>query len=169
MKNKVLAGITVLICISLFLCSCASKPKPKFKGSADLCGLVIDENNLPVKDFVVWCEPVKLLGARPGPVLTNESGLFVFYGVPSGEYVLCGEKNNYLRVESVVYDFNDRTRIICLQTKSLRAAVVKAEQLLGLGQAAEAGDVLGKICCEADSQEDIFFKQCLAKIKEVSE
>ena len=161
----------LLVMCQLFFLSCASKPV--FEGKADLCGLVIDENNAPVKDFIVYCKAadMKTWGNTPliTPVLTNESGLFVFYGLSSGEYLLSGEKTNYLRITSTSYSFNDRTKIICLQTKSFKASVLNAGEMLRLGQVAEAIAILRGISCEHNSQEEIFLKDYTAKLEEVAE
>lgn len=148
----------MILCIAsgLFFLACASKPG--FDGRGDLCGLIIDENNKPVKDFIVYCSTS---GNYIQPVLTNESGLFVFPSLHSGEYKISGEKNNYLRIEKVVYRFNNRTNILCLQTKSFKAALLKAEELLYLGQTKAAMDVLEKISCEKKSPQQklvMFFK-----------
>jgi len=148
----------MILCIAsgLFFLACASKPD--FDGRGDLCGLIIDENNKPVKDFIVYCSSS---GNYIQPVLTNESGLFVFPSLHSGEYKISGEKNNYLRIEKVVYRFNNRTNILCLQTKSFKAALLKAEELLYLGQTKAAMDVLEKISCEKKSPQQklvMFFK-----------
>ena len=159
----------LLVCLGIFL-SC--KSKPAFDGRGDLCGLVVDENNFPIKDFVIYCKAtdIKSWGAKPviTPVLTNESGLFVFYGLPSGEYCLSGEKNNYLKLDSALYSFNDRTKIVCFQTKSLKAAVLNAEELLRLRQADQAAALLQGICFESGSPEESFFKEYIAKLEEVS-
>ena len=154
--------LTYLVCLlSCLFLSCASKPR--FEGKGDLCGLVIDENNRPVKDLVVYCQAAdeKKLFTRPKPVLTNESGLFVFYGLPSGEYILSGEKNNYLKIKPLLYSFDDRSKIICLQTKSFKAALLNAEELIRLGQAEEAEEVLRGISCETDSVEKLYVQAFL--------
>ena len=159
MKKIFIYVILPFICFSFF--SCASKPS--FTGKGDLCGLVIDENNTPVKEAVIYCQAAdeKKLLVHPKPVLTNESGLFVFYGLPSGDYILSGEKNNFLKIEPVFYSFNDRTKIICIQTKSFKAAVLNAEELLCLGQAEEAGKLLRGIVCEPDSAEALYIQSYL--------
>ncbi len=145
--------ILQLLIICLFT-SCASKPE--FKGKGDLCGLIVDENSRPVKDFVVsCCNKKKGIGTVPVlPVITNESGIFVFYGLSSGTYSISGEKNNYVRIKEIDYDFNDRTKIICLQTKSLKEAVKKAEELILLGEKEEAEEMLNSIVLEKDSREE---------------
>ena len=149
-----IAGLILLICF--LFAACASKPK--FKGKGDLCGLVIDENNQPVKDFVVHCSSADGQVQIINPVITNESGIFVFYDVNSGKYNLSGKKNNYLEIEKVSYSFDDRSKIICLQTKTINAAFAKAEELIRLGQPAEAGKILDGICCEPKSREKLLVK-----------
>ena len=157
MKRKTFYYVTALFMFySITFSGCASKPR--FEGKADLCGLILDENNAPVKDFIVRCTGA---GGKPvvtKPVITNENGLFVFYGVPSGKYVLSGEKNNYLRIKQVPYDFNDRAKIICLQTKTFKGAILSAEELIRLDQTVEAGKLLGNICCESKSKEQLYIK-----------
>jgi hypothetical protein len=90
------------------------------------------------------------------PVITNESGLFVFYGLSSGDYFLSGTKTTYMRIEPVYYSFDDRTKIICIQTKSFQAAMSKADELLRLGQAEEAYALLDNIDYEKDSKEGLY-------------
>lgn len=154
-----------LLCICIFsfvlviFAGCASKPK--FKGSGDLCGLIIDENNKPVKDFVVYCHSGDASPEIIKPVITNESGLFVFYNVPSGIYLISGEKTNYLRISKVQYRFDDRTKILCLQTKSFKTAVLSAEELIKLGRVEEAEALLEDICCESKTPEENLIKAYL--------
>lgn len=140
----------------LFISGCASKPK--FKGKGDLCGLVIDENNCPVKDFIINCRPVdgKIIPVQP--VLTNESGLFVFNSLPSGKYSISGEKNNFQRIRPTTYWFEDRAKIVCFQTKSYKSSILQAEELIRLGQPGEARKVLKGICCEKDSDQQLLVK-----------
>jgi len=147
--------------------SCASKPK--FEGKGDLCGLVLDENNSPVKDFVIYCKPASNNLAASAmiikPVITNESGIFIFYDLPSGQYKISGEKINYLKLENVNYKFNDRTKILCLQTKGFRAVLMKAEEYLRLRQKEAASQILENFVCEQKSKEEriiyayLFFAQ----------
>ncbi len=155
MKKLFSVACFVFVLIML-LTSCASKPK--FEGEGDLCGLIIDENNRPVKDFVVSCR-FKGLNARViKPVITNESGLFVFYGLTSGTYSISGEKKNYLRINESDYNFNDRTKIICLQTKSFKGAIKNAEELIRLEEKEDAENILNSIECDRKSEEALIIQ-----------
>ena len=159
MKLKIFKLTLPLLCSSLLLfSSCLSKPR--YEGSGDLCGIIIDENNKPVKDFIVYCKlanPDKF-SKDPGPVKTNESGLFVFYGLPCNAYMLSGCKNNYLGIEPFLYSFEDRTRIVCLQTRGYKSAITRAEELAAMGQTEEAAALVGRIACEKDSREELYIK-----------
>ncbi len=141
-----------------FLFSCATKPH--FEGQGDLCGIIIDENNKPVNDFIVYCRAAdqKAFSKDPAPVKTNESGLFVVYGISSGEYLLSGSKNNYLSLEPHLYSFEDPTKIICLQTRSYRSAIKRAAELIAMGQTEEAVSLIENINCEKDSREEFYIK-----------
>ena len=46
--------IFALTCFIFVMLSC--KSMPRFKGEGDLCGLVVDENNEPVRDFLIYCK-----------------------------------------------------------------------------------------------------------------
>ena len=50
-KSGVLLWLCLPAVLSVFFISC--KTMPRFKGEGDLCGLVVDENNEPVKDFLI--------------------------------------------------------------------------------------------------------------------
>ncbi len=155
--------LLIVLLGSVMFFACTSKPK--FSGYGDLCGLVIDENNAPVKDFVLHCKgsaknPAMAL-MPPQTVSTNESGLFVFYDLPSGDYLLYGEKENYLRITDVSYRFSNRSNIICLQTKSFKASVLNADKIFRLGQKEAARELLEKIYCEANSSEELYVEAYL--------
>ena len=154
--NKKIIYFMGIISFIFLITACASKPG--FKGEGDLCGLVIDENNAPVKDFVVYCKAAGLTGQIINPVKTNESGIFVFYDVKSGKYFLSGKKKNYLEIESLPYEFNDRTKILCLQTKTAKASFSKAEEMIRLGLPDEADKILKAICCEPGSKDALYVK-----------
>ena len=76
-----------VFCLTLAFLSC--KTIPRFKGQGDLCGLVVDENNEPVKDFLIYCKNEFEVTST---ALTNETGMFVIHGVPSGIYKISGKK-----------------------------------------------------------------------------
>ena len=92
MRKITYLAYMILISFSMLFWSCASKPK--FTGKGDLCGLIVDEKNKPVSDFVVYCTACEPNLQIVKPVITNESGLFVFFDVPAGSYHLSGSKNN---------------------------------------------------------------------------
>ncbi len=140
---------TILCC---FFVACASKPR--FQGNGDLCGLVIDENNQPVKDFIVYCKSAEKLQVIK-PVMTNESGLFVFYDLSSGRYFLTGEKTNYLKLNKTIYEFNDRSKIFCIQTKTFKGTIKESVELLHLGQKNEAALLLDSLCVQKNSPEEL--------------
>lgn len=148
----VLNSLLLAMLLELF-CTCASKPG--FQGNGDLCGLVIDENNNPVKDFIVYCKSAEKRSQVIKPVMTNESGLFVFYDIPSGSYLLTGEKTNYLRLNEIAYNFYDRSKIFCIQTKTLQGSVKAAVELLHLGEKKEAAMLLDSICLQKNSIEEL--------------
>lgn len=145
-------------CLMVFFClflasflflSCASKPK--FSGQADLCGLVVDENNNPVTGVVIYCTKDGLLNKS---AITNDSGVFVIQNVSSGNLYLSGQKENYTRLEKTEYLFHKRTEIICFQITSFKGAIKKTEDLLLRNERQLAFDLLESIECEKFSEEE---------------
>ena len=136
MKRITYVSALMLGSLLLLFSGCASKPE--FEGKGDFCGIIIDEKNNPVKDCIVYCNSPDRKKIPVKPVLTNESGLFVFYGITSGDYLISAEKNNYLKIKELPYCFNDRNKIFCIQMKSYKAALKDVEEMLVLGQKKEA-------------------------------
>ena len=146
--NKLM--VVSIIAIVLFtLNSCASKPK--FTGTGDLCGLVIDENNQPVSDFVLYCKKDSGLSKS---AITNESGLFVIQGVPAGIYKISGEKSNYSKITDFEYQFVKRSNILCLQIMSLKGAISEVDGLILRGEKEKAILLLNNISVKEKSSEE---------------
>ena len=162
MKNKsVLFPLTFLVLV--FFISCASKPK--FRGNGDLCGLVIDEENRPVKDFLIFCDgPVN----QNHTALTNDGGIFVIPDVPGGNYIISGKKLNYCGLEKTTYFFGDRTKIFCCQVNSIDAALESVSNLLIRGENQLAENQLNSLSYEKNSAEEAvvnFYRFYLAESK----
>ena len=154
-RGLLCAIVCVTLCATFCSLFCACASKPGFQGNGDLCGLVIDENNQPVKDFTVYCKSKEKKTQTIKPVLTNESGLFVFYDLPAGSYCITGEKTNYLRLNESVYDFYDRSKIFCIQTKTFHGTVKAVVELLHLGEKQDAALLLDSLCVPDNSPEEM--------------
>lgn len=132
-----------------FLSACSSVPS--FDGKGDLCGLVVDEKNRPIKDFAVFCSDEKLIEKA---VFTNESGIFVFYDMPSGRYKLQGEKEGYGKLKNVDYLFYDRGKIVCCQVSGIDATFDAVEKLILLGDYEGGMILLDNLVVEANTNAD---------------
>lgn len=88
--------------------------------TASLCGLVVDEHNVPIPDFKIFCYEN---AAYKESAITNESGIFVFPDVDIGSYFIEGEKQNYTNIEKRIYDFNNCSDLLCIQVKSLKECI----------------------------------------------
>ena len=135
----------------LFVClipSCATKPK--FSGNADLCGLIVDENNRPVKGFVIRAV-CGMSGIKSA--VTNENGIFVIENVPSGKITISGEKKNYSKISDVNYHFINRSDIFCYQVKSVKAVIKLVDELIMRSEIEAACNLLENVSCEKKSME----------------
>ena len=106
MKKNYMEGLFLLLIF--MLTSCASNPR--FKGNGDFCGMVVDEKNQPVKEYLInfWRDGIIFASA-----LTNQSGIFVMQNIPAGKYSLCGQKENYLDIKNLKVDFCSRDKFLC--------------------------------------------------------
>lgn len=148
---KGIKGVLRVSLLIFFICmflSCTSKPR--FTGNADLCGLVVDEQNKPVKGFVIraFCGMSGMKSA-----VTNENGIFVIENVPSGKIMISGEKTNYSKLSSVNYQFINRADIFCCQVKSVKAVIKQVDELLMRDEVESACNFLDSVICEKDSIE----------------
>ena len=125
--------------ISVIFLSC--KTLPKFKGDADLCGLIVDENNTPVKDFVIYCKT----DFETNTALTDESGMFVIHGISSDVYTISGKKRNYVKLEDEQFLFTDRSKIFCCQVESIEGAFKTIEEYILRGEKKKAEEVLDSL------------------------
>lgn len=160
MKLKSILGITLLGL--LLLESCASTPK--FSGKGDLCGMIVDEKNVPVKDFVITCVSSK---GNIGKAVTNEGGVFAVKDMPAGKYSISGEKVGYARITGEHFTFDSREKFFCCKVNSSRAAMDAAENQLKCGNYELAIKLLDEIYCEKDSVEEVsvWIFQAYAHIK----
>lgn len=143
-----LIKITGLVLILFFIISCRSLPK--FNGQADLCGLLVDENNIPVKDFLIYCKN----DLEMKTALTDESGMFVIHGVDSGVYKISGQKKNYVRLEEREFLFTDRSKIFCCQVESIEGAFKSVEELIMRGEKKNAEGLLNQLYYDKKSPQE---------------
>jgi len=139
--------------LSILCFSCASHPD--FEGYGDLCGMIIDEKNQPVDNFVVYYSKAPFLNKS---TVTNESGIFVFHNVPSGQSVISGEKKNFSRLKDSDYYFCDRSDIICFQVNSIKAVINEVDPLIKAGDKKKAYMLLDNVSCEEASEEWILIE-----------
>ena len=128
----------------------ACKTLPKFKGEADLCGLIVDENNAPVKDFLIYCKN----DFETDTALTDESGMFVIHGASAGDYKISGQRNNFVRLEDTQFLFTDRNKIFCCQVESIDGALKTVEKLILQGEKKKAEELLDKLEYEKKTPQD---------------
>ena len=128
-----------------FFVGCASKPK--FQGKSEMCGVVVDENNIPVADFVITCKKDGVSNVA----VTNESGIFVFNDMRGGKYSICGEKPGYARLAEQTFEFISREKIICCKVNSIDGAFNAIDKQISCQKYENALELLDEICFEKDS------------------
>lgn len=145
MKSRYFCGILI---IALIFSGCASKSA--FEGKADLCGMIVDENNQPVEDYVVYYR--KKMTEKSSA--TNSSGLFVLHDVSSGEFSLYGEKSGYTKLADQKNTFFDRTKIICFQVNSLDLVLENVNKLIELKKYEDALELIQNVAYNKGTNEE---------------
>lgn len=134
--------ILILICTGLFLVGCKSAPVKK--EVSDFCGIVIDENNMPVENFVIQVNGKTEL-KKTG--VTNSEGIFVVSDVNTGIVKISGFKDGYAVYENSEVEFFDRTKMFCIQVNSCNVILDKVEKYISLGEMEKAEKELSEIYC----------------------
>lgn len=148
MKIKFFFRETTFLLIAFLLFGCASVPGKT--GAGDLCGFVVDEDSNPVKDCIVSCRKEKGLWKR---TITDERGLFCFSELSFGKYEIVTEKNSYENSQVKEISFYDRSKIFCVQTKSIKKMADLIEENIICENYAEAKNLIGSIKIEEKSPE----------------
>ena len=161
---KKIVWLGFVFVILLTFVSCASKPV--FSGKFDLSGMVIDENDKPVSDFVIFC---KGKGASWQSALTNENGLFVFYDQTCGTYSFKGEKEGFLKMEVKDVSVLSKTKLLCFQVSSLDRAFDNLEEMILCGDFEGALTLIKSMDLKTESPEkelSDFYMECINQKKQ---
>lgn len=140
--------LILFICGFLFI-SCTTVPK--FSGMNELCGVIVDENNKPVNEYVVKCG-IDLLTARVA--ITNERGIFVFHNMPAGKYYFWGEKKGWAKIVEQPFLYNSREKMFCCKVNSLETALDNVDVQIKCGNYRNALKLLDEISYENNTPEE---------------
>lgn len=155
----------LVTCSFLFFVSCASNPKTTF-AKGDFCGLVVDENNKPVKEFVL--EVNNQFGG--GTYVTSENGVFRVPQIETGAIWIKGKKKKYTVLEDEI-EFLANQNIFCWQVKSLPGVLDEVKVCVKTEQYNKALNNLESVYFGDDKEieKEINFlkKKIKGKIKEV--
>lgn len=108
MKNSM--KICLIFFNFIFFISCKSVPVKR--ELSNLCGLVIDENNNPIKDVVVTVRTAEL-GKKNA--ISNASGIFVINDIKLGNLKVECKKEGFSIYEDKNFKFYDRNKILCIK------------------------------------------------------
>lgn len=114
MKNRVIfIKIFLILSLILFFANCKSVPVKR--EIADFCGFVIDENNNPVKNFLISVQTSDLQIKK---AITNDGGIFVINNIKLGNLKIEGKKEGFSKYLNENIEFYDRTKILCIKISS---------------------------------------------------
>lgn len=162
--------IEVIAVLSSLIIMAGCSSVPRFSGKGDLCGIIVDENNNPVSDYLVTCK--KSVGLKKS-VFTNESGIFVFPDMSSGVYFISGSKTNFLDLKETEYVFSDRSKLFCCQVMDLDKVLDVVIQNIKTHEYENGLQLLEAVSCKRNTYEELVINRyrefILGKINEMSE
>lgn len=148
MKNKIKYLFFLAVTIEIFT-SCVTETNIIKDGA--LCGIVVDENNKPVSNYLIYCfknENNKL------STVTNDSGIFVFPDIEIGKYYIEGEKINFCDMEKQEYIFNDCTSLFCVQIMSFSECISNVDLLIEAGEFQKSLDLINSLSVKQKSNNE---------------
>lgn len=107
-------NILIFLISILFLSSCATQKN--CIETNNFCGIIVDENNKPVKDFMIICYKNAF---NKKIAYTNSNGIFILPEMSVGDYIITGKKENYGKIENKKVFFNGNSYIFCCQVQSI--------------------------------------------------
>lgn len=122
--------------------------------SGTLCGVVVDENNKPVQDFLITCNSQS---CSKQSAVTNESGIFVFPQVNTGKYFIEGSKFNYAKIAKNEYEFYDSSSLICIQVMSLNEILKTVDSFIKVGEFEKGVNLLNSVKVKTGSLSEIIY------------
>jgi len=134
--------IFYLSLILMSLISCATQPKTLFT-AGDLCGLIVDEENHPVAEYVVTIAN----HSHMETYITNENGVFYASNLETGLFWMDGQKEGFTKLKNVEIPFYEIQKIYCWQIKSEKAVLNDVEKLVKSKQYKKALDSLEDVEC----------------------
>lgn len=134
------------LAFSLVLFSCASSPR--FRGNGDFCGMIVDENNEPVNEYLVSCYKG---GVVLGSALTNQSGIFAIQNIPAGKYTIEGQKEFYSDIKDLKVDFCFRDKFFCCTAFTTDGVFENVKRLIKLEDYDGALEQLRLLRCQRSS------------------
>ncbi len=139
----------VILLLGICLCFISCSSVPKFKGKSELCGLVVDDKNKPVQEFVIECK--RKDGNGRFTTITDNQGIFIINDVPAGEYVFSGKKNGYAKLDNESFLFNARNKMFCCKINSVDGALSAVEKQIKSENYDAGYKLLDELCFEKGS------------------
>lgn len=147
-KYYLKSALLAFLILDVFFVSCVSNEK--LNERCDLCGIVVDEKNMPIDEYVIYGKN----GTYETSAITNSNGLFVLQNMPKGNCEIYGEKKGYCDL-SEKYFFYDMSKILCCQINSLHGAIDDVEKLIKQNEYKKANEIIDEVKFEHTTNEEI--------------
>lgn len=147
-KYYLKSALLAFLILDVFFVSCVSNEK--LNDRCDLCGIVVDEKNMPIDEYVIYGKN----GTYETSAITNSNGLFVLKNMPKGNCEIYGEKKGYCDL-SEKYFFYDMSKILCCQINSLPGAIDDVEKLIKQNEYKKANEIIDEVKFEHTTNEEI--------------
>ena len=163
--KKVISFFLLGFLFAVFI-SCATKPT--YSSKFDLYGIVVDENNEPVEDFLIECRPKVEADSKKRSKsetksihssqkknvitgITEKNGLFALRNLSEGEFIITGSKIGYSKISDFSEYLDNPQKMICIQVCSIEGVLENAKKLASLGNYKKALELLWDVTTGQDT------------------
>ncbi|MCF0242880.1 MAG: carboxypeptidase regulatory-like domain-containing protein [Treponema sp.] len=145
-----------------FFISCAST---QLSEKGNLVGLVVDENNKPVDEYVLHLETEK---GKRFSAMTSVDGIFVIENLSRGNHRIEGNKDLYEKLNQELI-FNDYSKVFCFEVLTADGIFNKANKKIKEGNISEADVLISKLQCNTSETVGEVLKFYKEKLNEMGE
>lgn len=109
---------------------------------SNLCGIVVDENNKPVSNYLIICDSNPF---NKVSTYTNDNGIFLLSDMEVGTYNISGRKQNFGKIDNDSFYFDGSSSMLCYQVSSLEELLFRVNKCIDNKEYEKAINIVNKI------------------------
>lgn len=168
MKKSERFGYSRLMTVAVIFLSIAfffgCKSNGIYSESFDFYGIVVDENNEPVEDFTIRCEPLDKRKSGVVTAVTSEKGIFILNDLKQCDYEFFGRKIGYAKITGEIKSTFNSQKMICIQVCSADSVLENVKKQIVMKNFEKALILLDEIETGAENACEYLVNSCRKNI-----